>query len=188
MSNPPINLVFMLEERSAKDFLCALLPKILPPDVTYRCIPHQGHSDLKKSIPIKLRGWRTPNTRFIIVHDQDSHDCKQLKGKLRALCQGTPHANSLIRIVCRELEAWYFGDLAAVEKAFSSLGTRKYQNKAKYRHPDDIVKPSKELEKIFKGFSKNRAAKEIPQYMDIDKNQSPSFQCFVSGVHKHINL
>ena len=186
-NNPRINLVFLLEEPSAKDFLCALLPKILPPDVDYRCIPHQGRGNLRKSIPIKLRGWRTPNTRFIIVHDQDSNDCKKLKRDLRELCRETPHPDCLIRIVCRELEAWYFGDLDAVQSAFPSFRAARHQNRAKYRQPDDIVNPSKELETIVNGFSKYRAAKKIPQYMNIDANHSQSFRCFVSGVCAHID-
>lgn len=76
----PINLVFMLEEESAMHLLKELLPRILSEfrSVTYRFIPHQGKGDLQKSIPIKIRAWLTPNTFFIILHDQDSHDCRKL--------------------------------------------------------------------------------------------------------------
>ncbi len=41
-------LVFLLEEVSAKEFLNGILPKILPPEIDFRCIPFEGKSDLEK--------------------------------------------------------------------------------------------------------------------------------------------
>ena len=49
-----MTLVFLLEERSMKEFLDILLPKILPENVGFRTIPHEGKSDLEKSIKTKL--------------------------------------------------------------------------------------------------------------------------------------
>ena len=181
----PINLVFMLEEESAKRLLKELLPRILSgfeQRVTCRLIPHQGKGDLQKSIPIKLKGWLAPNTFFIVLHDQDSHDCKELKQKLQQLCAQRGKHEPLIRIICRELEAWYFGDLDAVEKAFSSFRASKYKNKRKFRNPDAINKPSDELKRIIRGFSKSIAAREIPRHMDIDNNTSTSFNHLISGL------
>ena len=181
----PINLVFMLEEESAKHLLKELLPRILSgfeQRVTCRLIPHQGKGDLQKSIPIKLKAWLAPNTFFIILHDQDSHDCKELKQKLQQLCAQRAKHEPLIRIICQELVAWYFGDLDAVEKAFPSFRANKYKNKRKFRNPDAINKPSNELKWIVRGFSKNIAAREIPRHMDIDSNASTSFNHLISGL------
>ncbi len=178
----PINLVFMLEESSAEYFLEKLLPQIIPSSVTFQCIPHQGKSDLQNSIPIKLKSWLTPNSYFVILPDQDSHDCLTLKNQLQQLCAQTRQHTPLIRIACQELEAWYCGDLDAVEMAFPRFNANQYVNRTRYRHPDSIVKPSKELKKIVKGFLKRQAAKTIPEYMNINDNKSPSFQCFVVGV------
>jgi len=50
-------LVFLPEERSMKTFLEALLPRLFP-DLAFFCIAHEGKSDLEKSIPRKLKGWR----------------------------------------------------------------------------------------------------------------------------------
>ena len=53
----PINLVFMLEEESAKHLLKELLPRILSEfqsetqTVTYQLIPHQGKRRLAKIYP-----------------------------------------------------------------------------------------------------------------------------------------
>ena len=180
----PINLVFMLEEESAKHLLKELLPRILSEfqSVTYKFIPHQGKGDLQKSIPIKIRAWLTPNTFFIILHDQDSHDCRKLKEKLKQLCVQNNKHEPLIRIVCQELEAWYFGDLDAVEKAFPSFKANNYKNKRRFKNPDAINKPSDELKRIVRGFNKSIAARKVPRHMNIDKNASTSFNHLVSGL------
>ena len=182
----PMNLVFMLEEESAKHVIESLLPLILSgfPSVNCLCIPHQGKSDLQRSIPIKLKAWRKPETFFVILHDQDSHDCRKLKQELQKICAEQNKHSPLIRIACRELEAWYFGDLDAVKRAFPNLEMVKYRNKAKYRNSDNIICPSAELQRIIKGFHKSIAAKKVPQYMDINNNSSRSFTHMVTGVQK----
>ena len=50
-----MKLVFLLEEQSMKTFLDGILPRILPPDVTFITVPHEGKTDLQKSIPIKAQ-------------------------------------------------------------------------------------------------------------------------------------
>lgn len=186
----PIKLVFMLEEPSAEYVLDILMKRILSGfgSVEYLLIPHQGKSDLQQSIPKKLKAWRTPNTFFIILHDQDNHDCKMLKQELKRLYSHGKNHNPLIRIVCRELEAWYFGDLDAVEKAFPSFNANQYKNKSKFRNPDSIVKPSKELQKIVRGFSKSAAARRIPAHMDIGNNTSTSFNHFLNGTRNLLKI
>ncbi len=185
-----INLVFLLEEDSAKHLLETLLPQIVGefPAVHCRCIPHQGKNHLQQSIPRKLKTWNQPNTFFVILHDQDSRDCRELKQELQEICARQSKHTPLIRIVCRELEAWYFGDLDAVEKAFPKFEAAQYRNKKKYRNPDDIDRPGKELKRIGidKGFhfQKGDAAKKVPRYMDIKNNSSKSFQHLVTGVQK----
>lgn len=73
-----------------KYLLDELLPRILPPDVEFQTIPHQGKRDLERSIPGKLRGWKEPgDIRFVILHDQDTKDCITLKQELLQLCATT---------------------------------------------------------------------------------------------------
>nr|WP_287736585.1 hypothetical protein [Microcystis sp. M113S1] len=92
------NIVFLLEESSIENVLNELLPKIIPPEISYICISHQGKQDLAKSIPKKLKAFKksSPNTKFIIVHDQDSHDCHKLKKELGEICQNASDAQVLI--------------------------------------------------------------------------------------------
>ena len=113
-----MTLVFLLEEPSAKHVLDILLPKLLSPEVSFFTISHRGKGDLRQSLPRKLRNWQTPETHFFVLHDQDTSDCEALKKELLDICRQAGRADTIVRIVCRELEAWYFGDLAAVEEAF----------------------------------------------------------------------
>lgn len=177
-----MNLVFLLEERSMKEVLDIILPKILPDHVTFKTVPHNGKSDLENSIPKKLKAWKEPDTKFVIVRDQDSGDCIDVKQALKDLCE--PHRREvLIRIACRELEAWYFGDLEAVSAAYGKDVARLSQ-KSKYRIPDRIGNPKDELKKLFPRHQQIDGARRIAVHMNIEKNTSTSFQQFVDGVKK----
>ena len=175
-------LVFLLEEESMKALLDVLLPQILPQGINFRCIPHEGKQDLEKSIPIKLRAWKTPGTSFVIVRDKDHANCIDIKKHLVKLCEQAGRSDSLVRIACHELESWFLGDLAAVEKAFSIKKLAEQQHNRKYKEPDKLSNASEELEKLVKGYRKVSGAKKIAAYMAIDQNYSHSFNCFISGV------
>ena len=177
-----MNLVFMLEEQSAKNLLDIILPKILPPEVQFQTIRHRGKDDLRLSLPRKLRGWLAPNTRFVVVHDQDYNLCETLKADLQTICRQAGRDDVIVRIVCQELEAWYFGDLEAVEQAFPGNRVQQLAGKRAYRDPDAIHKPSKELERLVPGFHKGVASQTIPNFMAIDQNRSRSFQIFINAV------
>jgi hypothetical protein len=175
-------LVFLLEEESMKALLDVLLPKILPADITFLCIPHEGKQDLEKSIPIKLRAWQTPETYFVIVRDKDHADCLEVKKRLIKLCELAGRDDSLVRIACHELESWFLGDLAAVEKAFNIKKLAGQQQNRKYKEPDKLANASEELEKLVKGYRKVSGAKTIADHMTIHQNYSHSFNCFINGV------
>lgn len=180
-----MKLVFLLEEKSMKCFLDGILPKILPGDVAFQTIPHSGKSDLQKSIRIKLSAWNGPDVKFVIVQDQDSNNCRELKNQLLQLCEGTQR-DVLIRIACHELESWYFGDLEAVSLAYCR-DLSKIMKKKKYRVPDDIISPKHELQMILPEHQQIDGAKRIAKYIEVERNTSVSFKMFVSGIHKLLN-
>ena len=169
-----MNLVFLLEERSAKIFLENILERFLPPEVHYKLIPHDGKQDLRKSIPRKLRAWQEPGAKFIIVQDQDSSNCKDLKHELQQLCVQAGRPDSIIRIACRELEAWYLGDLNAIDSVYGTALKVK-QHQRLFRNPDGIGSPSQELKRLIPEFSKTDAARRIGQVIQWDGNRSISF-------------
>ena len=181
------DLIFLLEEPSIKTVLEEVLPKLIPDPITYICISHQGKKDLAKSIPIKIKAFQfSPSTKFVIVHDQDSHDCKKLKTELLQLCQAAGQPNIMIRIICHELESWFLGDLAALEKAYnlraSSLSQK--QNQRKFRAPDCLNSAKQELRKLVPAYYLGTHSKAIAPHLSLTENKSRSFQVFCEGIQK----
>jgi len=182
---------FLLEEPSMSDALRVILPQILPQNIKYYLRPHNGREDLRKSIPIKIRAYakyKHEKVKFIILHDQHSHDCKKLKSELMEVCKNSGECDCLIRIVCTELESWYLGDLQAIEKAYPKFKSSKFINKEKFRNPDKLTNAAEEMIKILPSFQKGQGSKNIPVYMDLDNNKSESFKQFVSGVRKFLGI
>ena len=179
-----MKLIFLLEEPSMKYLLDELLPRILPPDVTFQTIPHHGKRDLERSIPRKLRGWKEPgDIRFVILHDQDTKDCDSLKQELLQLCAVTDRP-CLVRIACQEMEAWYIGDIDALCAAYDRPKLREVIGKKKFRVPDAIPDPKEELYRLIPEHQQISGAKRVAPHMDIERNTSASFQQFVRGVRR----
>jgi predicted N-formylglutamate amidohydrolase len=92
----------LVEEASMEECLRNLLPKIVPNhwklDENYFIRKHQGKSDLKKSIKSKIpvfNHWHE-SISVIILHDQDSSECKSLKEEIKQLCN---HFNKPLLII-----------------------------------------------------------------------------------------
>jgi len=179
-------MVFLLEEPSAKVLLDVILPDLLPDDVRFICIPHEGKQDLEKSIPNKLKGWNIPDSWFVVLRDKDQGDCKALKQRLKQLCAANNRPETLVRIVVHELESWFLGDLAAVGKAFGQPKLHKKQSNKKYRDPDALANAQEELKKLIRGYQKNSGARAISPYLVLQENCSESFQQFQSGIKRYV--
>lgn len=82
-----MNLVFFLEEPSAREMLKGLLPRVLPCLASIRYIVFEGKQDLKKNLTRRLRGWHSPNSIFVVMCDQDASCCSALKSELTKKCQ-----------------------------------------------------------------------------------------------------
>ncbi len=176
-------IVFLLEERSMKTLLDGLLPRLLP-DINFLCIPHEGKQDLEKSIPRKLRAWREPGVRFVIVRDNDGGDCFALKQRLIELCHACGCQNALVRIACQELEAWYFGEPDAMARAFGNVRLQEIKHKSRYRDPDSIRQPSREIVKLIPEFQKISGARKMAALLSRDGNRSRSFQVMMEGIER----
>ena len=180
-------LEILTEELSMEYFLRGLLPRILPSDyiLDANCFirTHEGKSHLKKSIPKKINAYQKFNypVKVLIIHDQDSNDCLLLKQELLDLCHSIVPVPVMVRIACRELENWYFGDLKALKKVYPEIN----KVNSKSRNIDHF-QGSYELERLTKKFSKTSAAREISKYIDINNNLSPSFNQFVIGLGKFL--
>ena len=181
-------LVFMLEERSARAMLEGVLPKVLPPGITPRYIVFEGKQDLEKQLVRKIRGYRNPDARFVVMRDQDVNpDCMAVKTKLSDLCHQAGNSTALIRIACRELESFYLGDLAAVERGLDITGLVRHQPNKSFREPDRLGSPSKELKTLTKGmYQKVSGSRSIGPHLDLDNNRSTSFRNLVIGIRRVI--
>ena len=100
-----MNLVFLLEEPSAREMLKGLLPRVAHHSVQIRYIVFERKQDLEKNVVRRLRGWRTPDTVFVVLRDQDAADCLTVKRELARKCREAGKPETIIRIACRELES-----------------------------------------------------------------------------------
>ena len=177
-----VKYVFLVEERSMAEFLEGFLRK--NSDLEFQVVPHRGKDDLKASVPRKLRGMNRADTTFVILVDQDSSDCKVLKDEFTSICIKIAQANFKVRIICRELEAWYLGDLFAVDKAF---GTKLYRerNRERHREPDKWEHAKEYLQKLINNHGQIDIAKKMANAMtpeSISANRSKSFLVFLNTL------
>ena len=171
-----MNLVFLLEEPSAREMLKGLLPRLVHHSVQIRYIVFEGKQDLEKNVIRRLRGWRAPDSIFVVLRDQDAADCLTVKRKLARKCREAGRPETVIRIACRELESWYFGDLAAVSGALGLPNLVLYARRKKYRIPDAIHSPGSELRKISRNaYQKVAGSRAIGPRLSPDNNLSHSF-------------
>lgn len=167
--------------------LLGLLPRLLDPQVQLRLVVFEGKQDLEKQLVRRLRGYLNPHARFIVLRDQDSApNCKLVKAKLRRLCaQAGRQGVSLVRIACHELESFYLADLVAVESALGLTGLQKHQLNARFRAPDAVHSPSRELSRLTQGvYQKVSGSRQIGSHLDINNGRSASFGNLILGVRR----
>lgn len=178
-----MNLVILTEEPSMKTTLEHVLPKLGILLENVQIIAHQGKSDLELSIPRKLRGWRDPRARFLILRDNDRGDCRARKQLLLEIVRGAGREDrSLVRIVCQELEAWFLGDPAALEAA----GYLKRSQRPAFcnRDPDSIDHPVHEMNKLRPGYGKGIGASAIAPHLNLGQNRSASFNITIDAIRR----
>jgi len=122
-------LVVCLEEASVQALFEGVFPRLLPTGWVVRYIRFNGKQDLEKNLLKRLRGWLMPHSRFLVMRDQDAGNCVCIKKKLTDLCEQAGQPDALVRVACRELKSFYFGDMEAVEKGLGLCGIAKRKNK-----------------------------------------------------------
>lgn len=206
-----MHIEFLVEELSMQAALQNLVPKILDSRiVTYEIHPYQCKADLLSKLPARLRGyakWIPEDWRIVVLVDEDRRDCQSLKERLEnAASQAGLITRSMTnnasvqrrfqvmnRIAVEELEAWFFGDVSALNQAYpkvpATLGSR-----TRYSDPDAIEGGTWEaLERELNrggyfqgGLRKIEAAKTISGHMEPDRNSSKSFQVFRDGLREMV--
>jgi hypothetical protein len=198
-----LHIEFLVEELSAQEFLFQVLPQILTTNITYDIHAFRGKTDLIKKLPSRLKGyknWISNDYKIVVLVDKDDDDCQELKNELEKIAtdtgfitKSTAQVNQpyqvLNRIAIEELEAWFFGDIEAIVKAYPKVSLN-LGKQAPYRDPDAIAGGTWEaLERVLKkagyhrgGLEKVKAAREISQSINPQKNCSKSFQVFYQGL------
>ena len=171
----------LTEEPSMKTTLEALLPKLGIDLDRVTIIAHQGKSDLEASIPRKLRGWQVPGARFLVLRDNDRSDCHARKAYLSKLVDTAGKtAQSKVRIVCQELEAWFLADVnALIAAGYIAQGkTPGFSRK----DPDTIGQPVQEMRRLRNGYGKGIGATEIAPHLDPANTRSASFRNTIEAI------
>lgn len=179
-----MELVVFLEEPSARAMLQGVLPRLLAPEVSVRYVVFEGKQDLEKRLPVRLRGWQNPHARFLVLRDQDSGDCRQIKQRLLDICHQAGQSDAMVRIACHELESFYLGDLCAVANSIGPASLAAQQDKAKYRNPDRLNNAAQELKRIATSYQKVSGSREIGKQLAIAGNRSESFNQLLSGIRR----
>ncbi|MBU0991937.1 MAG: DUF4276 family protein [Proteobacteria bacterium] len=165
-------------------------------------LPNKNDPTLLHNLPSKLRAYSKEDRKdmivVVLVDLDDRSDCLAFKSKLVSLldcCVRIP--KTLFRIAIEELEAWYLADPDAIKLAYPALrehilsqyvqdsqcGT--WEKLAEAIYPGGlraIKRHGKRSPLVLK--QKRVWAKEICPYMDVERNQSPSFRCFRDGLRK----
>lgn len=155
---------------------------------------------LLDNLPRLLRGYGKAFQAFsaavIVVVDLDQKDCLQFKQELISILDSCdPKPMALFRIAIEEGEAWLLGDRQAIQTAYPRAKKKvmeRYQHDsicgtwevlADAIHPGGSA-PLKKLGFPQTGIAKCEWAAKIAPHMDIDSNQSKSFQVFRDGVRR----
>jgi hypothetical protein len=176
------HLVFLLEEPSALDALQAWVPTWISAHVVPHYLVFQGKQDLEKRMVLRMRHWLLPESRFVVMRDQDSGDCKHVKAALVERCRQAGRPDAVVRVACRELESFFIGDWHAVAQAFGKPALARLAGKAAYREPDMMGSPSQELARHLGGYQKRDGARRIAPLIDPARNRSRSFHALRSAV------
>ena len=181
-------LVFLLEEESAKNMLEGIVPRLVPEGVHVQYMTFSGKQDLEKQMERKIRLWMEPDSRFIILRDQDSGNCLDIKARLLDIVQNTGKADvCLVRIACHELESFFLGDLEAVGQALNIPSISKKQNKNPYRRPDSAAEELKKL--TGNRYSKLAGSRAIGPCLSLNgSNRSHSFGVLVDAIFRQASL
>lgn len=196
------HLELLVEEPSMEAFLRGLLPRLLPQDRTFDIHPFQGKNDLLGKLEARLRGyaaWLPADWRIVVVVDRDDEDCRVLKGQLETMARraglrsrslaGRAPWQLVNRIAIEELEAWYFGDWAAVRAAFPRASANVPRRQG-FRDPDAIAGGTWEaFERVLQahgyfngGLLKIEAARAIAAQVDPARSSSHSFRAFSDAI------
>lgn len=178
----------LVEEESIKALLEMILPRIcnntkwiINQNVFIRSF--EGKNHLKKELPKKSKVYAQFHEPvfMLVIQDQDSSNCVKLKQDIIELIKPSGLSNYKVRIVCKELECWYLGDLDAIEMIISASKAGKLKHKSKYKDPEKL-NGKDELKKWVHPYGAIQFAHRIAPHLNLDENRSTSFNQTLSTL------
>jgi hypothetical protein len=207
----------LIEDLSGKKALDILIPNLIGTEHTFKVHPYKGigripknlvgNTDASKRIlltqlPKLLRGYGNTfanyqedyPTAVILVCDLDSKCLKAFRNELYAILNAcNPKPETRFCIAIEEGEAWFFGDIPALKKAYpkakdavlntyindSICGT--WEKLADAIFPGGSAALSKKGWQAI-GTEKSIWAVKITPHMDVNNNASPSFGYFRTKI------
>lgn len=154
---------------------------------------------LLDQLPRLIRGYGKSldnHSAVVVVVDLDDRDCLSFKRELTDVLDScNPSPTLLFRIAIEESEAWLLGDRAAVKTAYpnakdhvldsyvqdSICGTWEILADAVHQGGSSVLK---NLGWTHTGAAKSDWANNIAPHIDIQRNNSQSFQAFLAGVRR----
>lgn len=200
-----MHVEFLTEEPSAEAALRALIPRLMPNVASWEIRPFTGKPALLNDLPVRLRAYldwlpHVYGDRWcvVVLVDRDADDCHALKARLEQIASDAglvsrsvdPASYRIVnRIVVEELEAWFFGDIAALRVAYPFVPASLNQKRG-FRDPDAIQGGTWErLEAVLSktypaGMPKVEVASTIAPHMDPARNTSASFCAFREALQR----
>ena len=214
-----MHLEFLIEDSSGEILLQSLLPKLLGAQGrhhSWRVHAYKGIGRVPKGLgkggdpskrilldqlPRLLRGYgHTPGIdAVIVILDSDRRGCREFLAELQAIiAHCDPAPNAMFRLAIEEMEAWYFGDRVALQKAYPKakpdvLGRYEQDSICNtWEMLADAIYPGgvaaiKKAGWPLPGQVKCEWAQNIGPLMDIELNASPSFCKLRDGVRHFIS-
>ncbi|MCL1472894.1 DUF4276 family protein [Argonema antarcticum] len=191
---------FLVEEYSTEVTLSIIVPKIIGSEHILKIHNFQNKDRLLQRLPQRMQAYAnfvTDDCRIVVLVDEDREDCIELKKRLcEASSVVTKKKGNIVlhRIVVEELESWFLGDVPAIRAEYEKIPDSLSQQ-AKFRNPDAIKGGTwEQLDRILKkygyetGLQKSEFAQRVTPHMDVENNQSRSFQVFRDGLRRIINF
>lgn len=207
----------LVEDQSGKKALDILIPKLIGLEHTFKVHPYKGIGrippnldasvDTSKRIlltqlPRLLRAYGNTFANYpedyraavILICDLDNRCLKEFRAELHTIlndCDPKPEARFCIAV--EEGEAWFFGDIPALKKAYPKAKDavlNRYVTDSicgTWEKLADAILPGGSAALSVKGWQligaeKSAWAKEIAPHMNVNSNKSPSFNYFKSKI------